>query len=530
MTGAWRWIGWLAVLAFTTAVCRALRGSLDQTQVALVYLLIVLGASASGGRALGGTVAVLCFGLIDYFFQAPFDTLAVGKGLDWVVLFAFLATATVATNLLARAQSEAAEAERRTGEAQALARLGAETLRHATPGVALAAIAALIQQTLDVAACTLQAWDPEGGLDTTAYRATRGDGAADGARVDAALLAAAAERAHPLVVRGDGACVWLEGAPLDAVEPALVAGATALVLPLRVEQRVVGVLVVADARPIDLAADRRRFLTALAYYAAVAVERRELVAAAVHAAAVEEAARLKDMVLASVSHDLRTPLTTIKALAHGAAAEGYAAGVVIEEQADRLARLVNDVLELSRLRGHDLPLDPQLNTAEDLVGAAVRQAHGIVGDRRLVPAVDLTAAALVGRFDFVHALRVLGNLIENALRYTPSGGAVELSAQSDGAWLALAVADRGPGVVTGERESIFEPFYRAPGAAPDAGRAGLGLAIARQLAVAQGGTLAYEPRPGGGSIFTLRLPAVHPDEFALGEDEDADDAPPFVGP
>ena len=543
----WRWAGWLAVLVAITAVCRGFRGSLDQTQVALVYLLIVLGASADGGRALGGTVAVLCFALIDYFFQAPFDTLAVGKGLDWVVLFAFLVTAMVATNLLARAQSEAAEAERRTDEAQGLARLGAETLRHASPGEALVAIAALVRQTLGVAECTVRAWEPQSGMDATVFRATRNATHADAATgtgpplVDVAVLAAVAERGEARAVRADGTRTWLPNVPLDAIEPALVEHVTALVLPLRVERRTIGVLAVADAQPMALPAEQRRFLTALVYYAVVAIERRDLMAAAVHAAAVQEAARLKDMVLASVSHDLRTPLTTIKALAHSAAAEGYAAGTVIEEQADRLARLVNDVLELSRLRSHDLPLDPQVNAAEDLIGAAVRQAHGILRGRTIVPALDLTTAALVGRFDFVHALRVLGNLIENALRYTPSGGMVEVSAWSDEEWLAIDVADRGPGVAPAERESIFEPFYRAPGAAPDAGRAGLGLAIARQLAIAQGGMLSYAPRRGGGSVFTLRLPGAEPREFEVGDDEteilgasvgatDREARSPFVGP
>jgi two-component system sensor histidine kinase KdpD len=108
----------------------------------------------------------------------------------------------------------------------------------------------------------------------------------------------------------------------------------------------------------------------------------------------------------------------------------------------------------------------------------------------------------------VHTLRILVHLLENAARYSPAGSLVEVGARRDGAALAFTVADRGPGVAESERDRIFEPFYRAPGAPPESGGAGLGLSLARRLAEAQGGTLTHAPRPGGGSVFTLRLPAA----------------------
>jgi signal transduction histidine kinase len=100
------------------------------------------------------------------------------------------------------------------------------------------------------------------------------------------------------------------------------------------------------------------------------------------------------------------------------------------------------------------------------------------------------------------------NLIENALKYAPAGSTIELRARRDGNALELRVADRGPGVPTAERDRIFEPFYRPAGGPPDVGGAGLGLSIARRLAEAQGGTVRYEPREGGGSLFVVRLPAT----------------------
>jgi two-component system sensor histidine kinase KdpD len=132
----------------------------------------------------------------------------------------------------------------------------------------------------------------------------------------------------------------------------------------------------------------------------------------------------------------------------------------------------------------------------------------VLRGRRIVTSVDLDQPALVARFDFVQTLRILGNLVDNALRYSPDGGSVEIHAERDGEWVAIFVSDRGPGVPEAERDRIFEAFYRPRSEAPDAGRAGLGLSIARRLAELQGGTVEYAPRDGGGSIFTLRLPAV----------------------
>jgi two-component system, OmpR family, sensor histidine kinase KdpD len=220
-------------------------------------------------------------------------------------------------------------------------------------------------------------------------------------------------------------------------------------------------------------------------------------------------------VLASVSHDLRTPLTTIKALAQSEAMQGNRSAAAIEEQADRLTRLVSDLLDLSRLKGGGFAVVTELNTAEDLIGAAVRQTRGLLTDGRLKTHVDLESPALVGHFDFAQSLRVLCNLLENAARYSPPSQPIELSAHREGDVLEFTVADRGPGVRADDVPRIFEPFYRASGSVPDAGRAGLGLSIARTLAEIQGGGVAYRARPGGGSEFTLRLPAAEVSADAL---------------
>ena len=345
-------------MVLVTVVLAENRG-IDQAHVVLTYLLVVVGGSSSSGRPLGLALAGVAFLLIDFFFQVPFDRMAVGKPLDWVILLAFAVTALVTTQLLAVARSEAADARSRADQV-----------------------------------------------------------------------------------------------------------------------------------------------------AALSVEREGLMREAEHAEALREADRLKDIVLASVSHDLRTPLTTIKALAQDSAANGDENAAAIEEQADRLTRFVADLLDLSRLQGGALPTRPDINTAEDLIGAAIRQVGGLIGRHSIVPRIDTNQPALIGRFDFVQSLRILSNLVENAIRYAPVGTDIDIAVQREGDALVFRVCDRGPGVAPADREKIFELFFRAGVSAPDVGHAGLGLSIARRLAELQGGSLAYEPRDGGGSVFVLRLPAI----------------------
>lgn len=490
------WLLWFALLAAATLAMYTVRGRIEQAHVVLLYLLIVLGASASSSRKLGFTLAVVAFVLIDYFFQPPYDEIAIGKPLDWLILIAFLLTAIVATQLLARARGEAIEARARATEVTSLSQLAAETLNAGRAEEALIRIVDVIHSTLGVAACEIWPWLPERGL---------------GARITRMGIDPKPRDANPLIQR-----TAEQGTPLTlSVDATLVgersseSGARELFLPLGVQGRVVGVLVLADAHPLAFDPPKQRFLAALTYYAALGVERVRLVREAEHAAALREADRMKDNLLASVSHDLRTPLTTIKALAQTAALRGDTAAAAIEEQADRLTRLVADLLDLSRMKGDAFRAAPDINTAEDLIGAAQRQAQGLLADGRVIKSViDLESPALVGRFDFTHSLRILGNLLENALRYTPPGGSVELGVRRDGDALVFTVADRGPGIPPAEVERIFHPFYRRADSAPDVGRAGLGLSIARRLAEIQSGTLTYEPRKGGGSVFVLRLPAL----------------------
>ena len=512
---------WLSVLAAVTLAMFSARRQLDKAHVALGFLIVVLGGSAAGGRLVGVPLSLLGFFLFNFLFLHPYFTFGVSNPLDWLVLVAFLVTGIVAAQLLDRSQERAEIARQRAVEVERLAALGAETLSAGRAEDALRAIAEVIRSAVDVACCEVLV--PHGTPPQLAVLTRAGACTEDVSVGDAdvtspwSLAAGVAEKRAVAAERPDGT-KWIGGGDSqdDGLRwPSAETAIRTLLVPLLVQDRTVGVLRVSNSAPFTLDPSREQFLSALSYYAALGVERVQLVADAERAEAFRQADTLKSALMAGLSHDLRTPLTTIKALAHGLREQGSADAAAIEEEADRLNRLVADLLDLSRLNAGAMPMKPELNAAEDLIGAAVRQVRGTVGDGRVVvvppgPTTDAPGpgALIAGRFDFVQSLRALVNLLENAHKYSPPDEPIELSVVRSRAEIQFVVADRGPGVEPTERDRIFEPFYRAPGVAPDVGGAGLGLAIARRLAAEQGGDVRYEPRRGGGSVFRLVLPAA----------------------
>jgi two-component system sensor histidine kinase KdpD len=482
------WIGGALALALVTALLYSVREALDKAHVALMFLLVVLGGSAAGGRTVGIVLALASFFLFDVLFLPPYNTVVVSDPLDWLVLVAYLVTSIVAAQLLARAQREAARAQQRAAEVDRLAALGADTLSAPRAEDALSAIARVIRETLGVSVCEVLSQPVATHEALVQWVAQEGRAAW---RLDDGTTRTAREGALGLDIDAPAA---------PRIREAL--------YPLRVRDAVVGVLRLADVRGVALDPTRQRYLDALAHYAALGVERLRLAGEAEHAAALREADRIKDALLAAVSHDLRTPLTTIRGLAHDIATDGDERGVVIEDESMRLNTLVSDLLDLSRLNAGGVPLDVALNTADDLMGAALQRVSGQLGGRDLRASIDPADPLLVGRFDLGHSLRIVGNLLENALKYAPADAPIDFTVRRDGAWLAFEVADRGPGVSAAERDRIFQPFYRAPDAPADVTGVGLGLAIARGLAEAQGGSLTVHERPGGGSVFCLRVPSA----------------------
>ncbi|MFL5617822.1 MAG: DUF4118 domain-containing protein [Gemmatimonadaceae bacterium] len=459
---------WLLVLAVGTAVMLPFRGRLDKAHVALLLLLVPLGGSAAGGRSVGLGLAAASFLVFNWFFLPPYHTLVVADPLDWLVLLAFLVTSAVAAQLLYAAQEEARVARLRTAEVDRLRVVGAEALNAGRAEDALNAVAEVIREAAQADSCELLA-------------------ARDG------------EAPHSMASAGITSAESLQNG----------AGAVGeIVQPLSVRGRVVGMMRLRAARGLSLDAERARFVDALSYYAALGIERVRLIAAVERAEALREADELKDALLASVSHDLRTPLTTIKARAHEMRIHGDEQAEVIEQEADRLNRIVVDLLDLSRLKAGVLPTELDLNAVDELIELVVQRVQGVLGTRTLAVQLSEDGDLLFGRFDLGHSVRILVNLVENAHKYAPPDTPIELRARRVDDRIDVTVADRGAGIQSTERERAFEPFNRSAGLPPDVGSAGLGLAIARRLAEAQSAMLRYEPREGGGSVFTYSFPVV----------------------
>jgi two-component system sensor histidine kinase KdpD len=485
----------------------AFRDRLDKGHVALIYLLVVLGASARGGRSVGLPVSVTAFLLFNWLFLAPYYTLVIADPLDWLVLLTFLLTSVVAAELLDRQRRQAEAARARAGELDRLATLGAETLDAARAEQALSAIGDVIRQTVGVDRCELFVWERDRG-ELRRIAVSDAEGAAEPTRADTTeLLKYVASKAVRLTEREDGT-VHVAEASMDE-EPSVDQTGRAFAIALSARGETVGALRVSGRRAFALSSDQWRVLTALAYYAALAMYRLRLEHAEETTEALRRADRLKDALLASVSHDLRTPLTTIKGIAHEIVSEGHARAGVIEEEADRLSKLVDGLLEMSQLDAGAVSVNPEFNTVDDLVGAALQRAETVLRGHPIETRIA-DDEMIVGRFDFSHALRIVVNLLENAAKYSPPDAPITLTAERRNGRVELAVSDRGPGVPPSERERIFEPFYRLPGGRPDVRGAGLGLSIARRLALVQGGDVTATDRDGGGSVFVLSLPAVEP--------------------
>lgn len=457
-------VAWLLALAATAMVLLLLRDRLDKAHVALVLLLVVLGGSAYGGRVLGVTLSGVAFLLFDFVFLPPYYQLRVADPFDWLVLVAFLVTGIVAAQLLERQRHEAEVARQRAAEIDRLATLGAETLNAPRPDDALHAIAAVIAQAMHVERCD---------IDITSQKVTN-------VKLDASV-------------------------PEGAVSPL---PTREMRLPLEVRGTQVGTLVLRSSRPFLLSRDQERVLGALSYYAALGVERIRLGRAEEQAEALRRTDALKDALIASVSHDLRTPLTTIKGIADEIGRGGDPTrAFVIEEEADHLSALVDDLLDLSQLSAGQMKVMPALNTVDDAIGAALQRVEIALQSREVNVSLGADWPLLVGRFDLAHTTRILANLLENAARYAPRATPITVRAWRDTRWLCIAVEDAGGGIEAEERERIFEPFVRGAGAERQSRGTGLGLSIARRLAEVQGGRLTYEPDERVRSRFVLRVPA-----------------------
>jgi two-component system sensor histidine kinase KdpD len=299
-------------------------------------------------------------------------------------------------------------------------------------------------------------------------------------------------------------------------------------IPLKLGQKVVGVvrLLIEDdprlfTREKSLGIDRDRSNPATAFFwtfldqAASVIERARLRRESLQIELLKRTDALRAALLSSVSHDLRTPLSSIKAAASSLLQEDVqwdeearrSFALAIEHEADRLNRLVGNLLDMSRIEGGALKPEKEWYPVDELIHDVLDHMQPVLQERTVQTHLpdDLPPVEL----DYLQMDQVLTNLIENAVRYTPPESPIEVSAQIDGEQMVISVADRGPGIPQADKERIFDKFYRVLGTQRNAATvpgSGLGLAVSKGLVEAHGGHIWVEDRPGGGSIFRFTLP------------------------
>jgi two-component system sensor histidine kinase KdpD len=439
----------VGAVAIATAAIYPLRQIAPVVSLSVVYLPAVLLVSAYWGLWLGLATSLLSAAAFNFFHLPPTGQFTIADSRNWVALAAFVTVAVVAGTIAELARARALEAERRRGEADLAAALARELLSGADTANALGATARRVAQALDL---------PSAAIELGAARAD--------------------ERRQALELsKSDGTQI-----------------ATLLVprrLPADTEQRL-----------------RAQVVPALEALVAIAQHRDAMQAEAVETAALRRSDDIKTALLRAVSHDLRSPLTAIVAAGHALGTDSLTeserselSAAVVEEGA-RLAALVDKLLDLSKLQAGGAEPRSEWVSIEDVVMAATEGLRDTEGDVRLT--VDHAVPEL--RADAAQLERAFANLLENARRYS-DGLPVSVHARRSGARVVVSVVDQGPGIEPGERDRIFEPFYRGRRAAgePWTG-SGLGLAIAKGFVEANGGTITVESLPGQGTSFVISLP------------------------
>jgi len=481
----------LLVMAACSAAAAGLAGRFALANLIMVYLLGVIVVAAFWGRwpaVLASILSVLAF---DVLFVPPRFSLAVADTQYLFTLCVMTVVALVVSGLTARVrdQGEAARArERRTAALFEVSRACANA-----------------GETYDVVRIAGRRVAEVLESEVAVFLPHRDGRLAPAFSEDAPFAGDAKELSVAQWAFDHGETAGLGTSTLP--------GSGALFLPLMVSRGAVGVIgaqPAADGKPFD--SERLHLLEAFASQIALAVERTNLAAEAQSAKLQAETERMRSALLASVSHDLRTPLAAIGGAAAtlirtgSALPEASRAELLrsIDDEAQRLNRFVANLLDMTRLEAGAITVRREWQPVEEVVGAALAQVESTLAGREVVTRVP--AALPMVRLDAALVVQALVNLLENAVKHTPPGSPIEVGVRLEGGSVVLEVSDRGPGIKAGEERRVFDKFYRLNDRGGQAG-AGLGLAICKAVAEVHGGTAVAGNRPGGGAVFALRLPA-----------------------
>lgn len=478
--------------------------------VALSLILgLVLGV---GPSALG---AVLSFFTFDFFFIKPYGTLDVANRDHILALVIYLAIALVTSVLVGRLRARTALAEREQQRTSLLYDLNRDLVRGETVEQVLQAIVASVVTIFGASASRVLA--PRGGADDVEVLARAGRISAEIDQDTRTLAQWAIEHRQAAGIGNERRRIRTPHGVGQPPNPLRRSRPDVLFVPIVTPNHVYGVLEVRD-RPGggSFSAEDARLLGSFGDQAALAIERGELSEQAAQASALAQANELKSSLLAAVSHDLRTPLTTIKASATALLDESVDWDPVarndllsaIDEDADRLTLMVSNLLDLSRIEGGALLPDldwqdvpPFMADLQDRVRSLMAMGHH---DLTIELPFDGSPFPPV-RFDYVEIMQVMINLIGNAAKYSPNGAPIAVDAGVAGDDFRVSVRDAGIGIPPDRLPHIFETFFRAHDIGPVAG-SGIGLAICKGIVEAHGGEITARSEVGRGTTVVFTLP------------------------
>jgi two-component system, OmpR family, sensor histidine kinase KdpD len=462
----------MVTIAIVVFVYRRLP-DVNPTTVALTFLLVVLGVASRWGLTVATTTAVVATLAFNYFFLPPVHTFTIADPQNWIALLAFLISAIVASRLSERARREAMNATRRRKEVERLYSLSQQLLATENVMELLNSIPHLVREAFGLKAAAM-------------YLPRRKEVYRTGPD-------------HPELseeqlesVSGRGELAMDEEKQLCFV-------------PLRIGVRPVGSL------GLEGVVLSRETLEAVGSLVAISIERAGAVETLTRTEASRESEKLRTALLDSVTHEFRTPLTAIKLSVTtllstpDIEAEGRKELLtVINEETDRLNHLVGEAAEMAQLDAQQVELRRETHTAGEVIDAALERSKQALSGREVK--VQIFESLPPVSVDLERIAEVLAQLLENAGKYSPPETPITIGADSDGKMVSFSVADRGPGIDDLEQSLIFEKFYRGKDQRYRVQGTGMGLAIAKAIVEAHGGTIGVTSQLGSGSVFHFAVP------------------------
>jgi len=463
---------------------------LHQTNIVMLFLLAVVAVALRHGRGPAALASVVSVGLFDFFFVQPLASFAVSDVQYLLTFGVLLAVGLLIGQLTAGLRLQAQASVKREADARSLYEFARELSSALLPEQIVASAGSFVHATFG-SRCALYIL----GLD------------------ERLKLASSPDTDMPPLESALAQWVYDHGQPAGA-GTATLSNSDLLYLPLKAPMRTRGVLALAaPRRSLFSNPDSRRQIEAYATLIAIALERLHYVEVAQQALVSMESERLRNSLLAAVSHDLRTPLTSLVGMTDTLMRQQAALPPdthetirAMRDQAQRMHALVANLLDMARLQSRDAPLRLEWQSIEELVGASLAALREPLSAHRV--AVDSLSNLPLVECDGVLIERVLCNLLENAAKYTPEGSALHLHAAVRDGELRVAVADNGPGIAPGAERLIFEKFTRGDRESATPG-VGLGLAVCEAIIAAHHGRIWVEHSPGQASgaqfVFTLPL-------------------------